>query len=60
MRDWSFETRQGAAGASLDPTTGACAVAIHQTTGYTFRMGIDSIQDILADLNAGFLGAKGA
>jgi O-acetylhomoserine (thiol)-lyase len=34
---WSFETRQIHAGASPDPTTGARAVPIYQTTSYAFR-----------------------
>src|SRR6202453_3741404 len=37
MADWGFETRQIHAGASPDPTTGARAVPIYQTTSYTFR-----------------------
>jgi O-acetylhomoserine (thiol)-lyase len=35
--DWGFETRQVHAGAVPDPTTGARAVPIYQTTSYTFR-----------------------
>ena len=34
---WSFETRQIHAGAEPDPTTGARAVPIYQTTSYVFR-----------------------
>ncbi|TDC68995.1 bifunctional o-acetylhomoserine/o-acetylserine sulfhydrylase [Actinomadura sp. GC306] len=34
---WSFETRQVHAGAQPDPTTGARAVPIYQTTSYVFR-----------------------
>src|SRR6202161_2031186 len=37
MPDWGFETRQIHAGAAPDPTTGARAVPIYQTTSYTFR-----------------------
>jgi O-acetylhomoserine (thiol)-lyase len=37
VADWGFETRQVHAGASPDPTTGARAVPIYQTTSYTFR-----------------------
>jgi O-acetylhomoserine (thiol)-lyase len=37
MSDWGFETRQIHAGAAPDPTTGARAVPIYQTTSYTFR-----------------------
>jgi O-acetylhomoserine (thiol)-lyase len=37
MADWGFETRQVHAGAVPDPTTGARAVPIYQTTSYTFR-----------------------
>jgi O-acetylhomoserine (thiol)-lyase len=37
MTDWGFETRQIHAGAVPDPTTGARAVPIYQTTSYTFR-----------------------
>src|SRR6202453_4497260 len=37
MADWGFETRQVHAGAVADPTTGARAVPIYQTTSYTFR-----------------------
>jgi O-acetylhomoserine (thiol)-lyase len=35
--DWGFETRQIHAGASPDPTTGARATPIYQTTSYVFR-----------------------
>ena len=35
--DWGFETRQVHAGAEPDPTTGARAVPIYQTTAYQFR-----------------------
>lgn len=34
---WSFETKQIHAGAAADPTTGARATPIYQTTSYTFR-----------------------
>ena len=34
---WSFETRQVHAGAAPDPTTGARATPIYQTTSYAFR-----------------------
>lgn len=34
---WSFETQQVHAGARPDPTTGARAVPIYQTTSYVFR-----------------------
>jgi O-acetylhomoserine (thiol)-lyase len=34
---WSFETRQVHAGAVADPTTGARAVPIYQTSSYVFR-----------------------
>ncbi|MCK9895856.1 bifunctional o-acetylhomoserine/o-acetylserine sulfhydrylase [Frankia sp. AgB32] len=34
---WSFETQQIHAGAHPDPTTGARAVPIYQTTSYVFR-----------------------
>jgi O-acetylhomoserine (thiol)-lyase len=37
MADWGFETRQVHAGAAPDPTTGARAVPIYQTTSYVFR-----------------------
>src|ERR1700722_1852169 len=37
MSDWGFETRQIHAGAVPDPTTGARATPIYQTTSYTFR-----------------------
>ncbi len=37
MSEWGFETRQIHAGAVPDPTTGARAVPINQTTSYTFR-----------------------
>src|SRR6202050_2589853 len=37
MSDWGFEPRQIHAGAAPDPTTGAPAVPIYQTTSYTFR-----------------------
>src|SRR5688500_3696315 len=93
---WGFETRQIHAGAEPDPTTGARAVPIYQTTSYQFRdsqhaanlfalaevgnvytrirnpaqavleariaarssVGLGSIDDILADLSAGFRAAK--
>lgn len=34
---WSFETRQIHAGQSADPTTGARALPIYQTTSYVFK-----------------------
>ena len=34
---WGFETRQIHAGAEADPTTGARATPIYQTTSYVFR-----------------------
>jgi O-acetylhomoserine (thiol)-lyase len=34
---WSFETKQVHAGAAPDPTTGARAVPIYQTTSFVFR-----------------------
>ncbi|HEY2206721.1 MAG TPA: bifunctional o-acetylhomoserine/o-acetylserine sulfhydrylase [Pseudonocardia sp.] len=34
---WSFETKQVHAGATADPTTGARATPIYQTTSYSFR-----------------------
>jgi O-acetylhomoserine (thiol)-lyase len=34
---WGFETKQVHAGATPDPTTGARAVPIYQTTSYVFR-----------------------
>jgi O-acetylhomoserine (thiol)-lyase len=34
---WSFETKQVHAGAAADPTTGARATPIYQTTSYAFR-----------------------
>ncbi len=37
MADWGFETRQIHAGAAPDPTTGARAVPIYQTTSFQFR-----------------------
>src|SRR4051794_2061437 len=37
MSDWSFETRQIHAGQEPDPTTGARALPIYQTTSYVFR-----------------------
>jgi O-acetylhomoserine (thiol)-lyase len=37
MPEWGFETRQIHAGAEPDPTTGARAVPIYQTTSYVFR-----------------------
>ncbi|HEY5025017.1 MAG TPA: bifunctional o-acetylhomoserine/o-acetylserine sulfhydrylase [Acidimicrobiales bacterium] len=37
MSQWGFETQQIHAGAVPDPTTGARAVPIYQTTSYTFR-----------------------
>ncbi len=36
-QNWSFETRQIHAGTSPDPTTGARALPIYQTTSYQFR-----------------------
>ena len=35
--NWSFETKQVHAGSTADPTTGARATPIYQTTSYTFR-----------------------
>ncbi|HEY2193873.1 MAG TPA: bifunctional o-acetylhomoserine/o-acetylserine sulfhydrylase [Actinomycetospora sp.] len=35
--NWSFETKQIHSGASPDPTTGARATPIYQTTSYVFR-----------------------
>jgi O-acetylhomoserine (thiol)-lyase len=35
--NWSFETKQIHAGQSADPTTGARALPIYQTTSYEFR-----------------------
>ncbi|MGW1992501.1 bifunctional o-acetylhomoserine/o-acetylserine sulfhydrylase [Embleya sp. NPDC001921] len=37
VASWSFETRQVHAGASPDPTTGARAVPIYQTTSFVFK-----------------------
>ena len=37
MPKWGFETRQVHAGATPDPTTGARAVPIYQTTSFVFR-----------------------
>jgi O-acetylhomoserine (thiol)-lyase len=37
VTDWGFETRQIHAGAAPDPTTGARATPIYQTTSYVFR-----------------------
>ena len=37
MSDWGFETRQVHAGAEPDPTTGARAVPIYQTSSFVFR-----------------------
>src|SRR6201747_2659602 len=37
MSDWGFETRQIHAGTQPDPTTGARALPIYQTTSYVFR-----------------------
>ena len=37
MTEWGFDTRQIHAGAEPDPTTGARAVPIYQTTSYVFR-----------------------
>ncbi|HSN07299.1 MAG TPA: PLP-dependent transferase, partial [Candidatus Angelobacter sp.] len=34
---WSFETKQVHAGQAVDPTTGARALPIYQTTSYGFR-----------------------
>jgi O-acetylhomoserine (thiol)-lyase len=34
---WGFETKQVHAGAVPDPTTGARAVPIYQTTSFVFR-----------------------
>src|SRR5450756_2910390 len=35
--NWSFETRQVHAGQAPDPTTGARALPIYQTTSYVFK-----------------------
>jgi O-acetylhomoserine (thiol)-lyase len=37
MAEWGFETRQIHAGTTADPTTGARAIPIYQTTSYVFR-----------------------
>ena len=37
MSDWGFETRQVHSGAEPDPTTGARATPIYQTTSFVFR-----------------------
>ena len=37
MSEWGFETRQIHAGAEPDPTTGARATPIYQTTSFAFR-----------------------
>src|ERR1700685_2600266 len=37
MSEWGFETRQIHAGTAPDPTTGARAIPIYQTTSYVFR-----------------------
>src|ERR1700710_207747 len=37
MSDWKFETKQIHSGAAPDPTTGARATPIYQTTSYVFR-----------------------
>ena len=37
MSEWGFETRQVHAGAAPDPTTGARATPIYQTSSYVFR-----------------------
>ncbi len=37
MTTWGFETKQIHSGADSDPTTGARAVPIYQTTSYVFR-----------------------
>jgi O-acetylhomoserine (thiol)-lyase len=37
MAEWGFETRQIHAGAQADPTTGARAIPIYQTSSYVFR-----------------------
>ncbi|MFK4760122.1 bifunctional o-acetylhomoserine/o-acetylserine sulfhydrylase [Microbacterium sp. ZW T5_45] len=37
MQEWRFETRQIHAGAAPDPTTGARATPIYQTTSYVFE-----------------------
>ena len=37
MSEWGFETRQVHAGAEPDPTTGARATPIYQTTSFVFR-----------------------
>jgi O-acetylhomoserine (thiol)-lyase len=37
VSDWKFETKQVHAGAAPDPTTGARATPIYQTTSYVFK-----------------------
>ncbi|NEM90501.1 bifunctional o-acetylhomoserine/o-acetylserine sulfhydrylase [Galbitalea soli] len=37
MSDWKFETKQVHSGAAPDPTTGARATPIYQTTSYVFK-----------------------
>jgi O-acetylhomoserine/O-acetylserine sulfhydrylase-like pyridoxal-dependent enzyme len=67
---WSFETRQAHAGQTPDVATNARALPIYQTTpeeqlatGGTpgvvrLAVGIEGIDDILADLEHGFAAAK--
>ncbi len=49
-----FEARQIHAGSAPDPTTGARATPIYQTTSYVFR----DTDHAAANLDAGFRGAK--
>ena len=64
---WSFETRQIHAGQTPDAVTGARALPPEElrATGVTpglvrLAVGLENINDILADLEAGFRAAKEA
>lgn len=69
---WSFETRQVHAGQSADSATGARASTTHsqlseaeqRAAGVTpglvrLAVGIEHVDDIVADLELGFTAAKG-
>jgi O-acetylhomoserine/O-acetylserine sulfhydrylase-like pyridoxal-dependent enzyme len=66
---WSFETKQEHAGATSDPTTWARATPMsgeeQLATGVgqglvRLSVGLEGIEDLKADLDAGFRAAKGA
>ncbi len=54
QRKWKFDTLQVHAGQVADPTTGARAVPIYQTTSYVFR-DVQHAADLFALKEAGYI-----